>query len=113
MFKDLFQYVSPHITAIREGWDGIQEDMKIATSGKTSHISFQNCKAACEADKWCFQFVHDGTVCSLSHRIRLGTKRSPGSNSVQRYTSGWMVERIQAWTEDRSCKDAHWVKSNP
>lgn len=113
LFQDLFHYVAPNITSVKMDWDNIQEDLKIYPAKKASHTSFEHCKAACEADKLCLQFVYDGTECALSHHIRLGGQRQPRNNEMHRYTSGWNIERIWDWTKNTNCASAHWVKSNP
>ncbi|KAF8853717.1 glycosyltransferase family 31 protein, partial [Acephala macrosclerotiorum] len=113
LFKDLFHYVAPQITSILEDWDNTDHSRKIYPANKASHTTFEHCKAACEADKLCFQFVYDGTTCALSYHIRLGRKRSPEENGAQRYISGWNMERIQDWTMKTNCASAHWVRSNP
>lgn len=111
LFKDLFQYVAPQIISSRKDWDGIHDSMKIFPRYTASHTSFENCKAACERDNSCFQFVYDGTTCALSNHIRLGGKRPPEENRA--YRSGWMIERIRDWTTKTHCASAHWLHSNP
>jgi hypothetical protein len=113
LFKDLFHYVAPQITSILEDWDNTDDSRKIYPANKASHTTFEHCKVACVADKFCFQFVYDGTTCALSHHIRLGRQRSPEENGTQRYISGWNMERIQDWTMKTNCASAHWVRSNP
>lgn len=113
LFRDLFQYVVPHIVSNREDWDNMHESMKIFPKHKASHTSFENCKAACEMDSSCFQFVYDGTTCALSDHIRLGNKRLPEENRAQTYRSGWMVGRIRDWAMKTHCASAHWLHSNP
>ncbi|KAF4609607.1 hypothetical protein G7Y89_g15848 [Cudoniella acicularis] len=111
LFKDLFAYISPLLTATREDWENIEEAPPENT--KTSYKSFEYCKAACEADKRCFQFVFHGTTCALSHTIRLGRERLPENEGDDRYFSGWNMERIREWTSKTECENAHWVQSNP
>jgi hypothetical protein len=113
LFKDLFQYVAPQIISTRGDWDNIQESMKIFPKYAASHISFETCKAACELDSSCFQFVYNGTTCALSDHIRVGSKRSVEGNPAQTYVSGWMIERIRDWTMKTHCASAHWLHSNP
>lgn len=113
LFKDLFDYIAPHLTAALEHWDNTHESMKIFPTKKASHTSFGHCSIACEADRLCFQFVYDGKKCALSHHIRLGGRRSPEETGTQRYVSGWNLDRIQDWTTSNDCASAYWVRSNP
>lgn len=114
LFKDLFGYIAPRLVGRLEDWDNADESMKICPRNKASHTSFGSCRAACEADKLCFQFVYDGSVCALSHHIRLGRKHSlEGDSPAQKYISGWNMERIIDWTSKTDCTSAHWVRSNP
>jgi len=112
LFKDMFDYVAPQITGILEDWDNTDDSMKIYPRNNAPHTTFEYCKLTCEADRFCFQFVYNGT-CALSNHIRLGRKREPEENGTQRYISGWNMERIRDWTMKTNCTSAHWVRSNP
>jgi hypothetical protein len=94
-------------------WDNIDDDWKIYPTKGVTYTSFEMCQAACDADKLCFQFVHFGTECAISHHIRLGRKREPEDTRGVHYVSGWDMERIQDWTRKTQCASAHWVRSNP
>jgi hypothetical protein len=100
---------------MRKDWDNTDEDWKIYpyNNKKASFASFEQCAAACEADKLCFQFVFHGTTCALSHTIRLGRERLEEQEGAEQYISGWNIERIRSWTAETKCASAHWVRSNP
>jgi hypothetical protein len=117
LFKDLFEYIAPQFVSRMNDWDNSEEGWKIYhhPSGKKegSLISFEQCEAACQADKNCFQFVSHGTTCALSHTIRIGRQRLAEEKGDYGYISGWNLERIRDWTRKTGCKGAHWVHSNP
>ncbi|PQE07707.1 glycosyltransferase family 31 protein [Rutstroemia sp. NJR-2017a BVV2] len=102
LFKDLFQYIAPQFVSRMNDWDNTEEGWKIYyhPSGKKedSLISFEQCEAACQADKDCFQFVSHGTTCALSHTIRIGRQRLAEEKGDYGYISGWNLERIRDWT---------------
>ncbi|KAL5330310.1 hypothetical protein ACEPPN_003836 [Leptodophora sp. 'Broadleaf-Isolate-01'] len=77
LFKDLFDYIAADISATRNDWDNTEEGHRIyppslsqSASSSTPHkifTSFEQCRAACEADVLCFQFVFQGTSCALAY----------------------------------------------
>ncbi|KAM3074280.1 hypothetical protein ACMFMG_002905 [Clarireedia jacksonii] len=115
LFKDLFEYIAPQFVQRRNDWENTDDGWKIYyhANKKDSLISFEQCEAACEADKHCFQFVSHGTTCALSHTIRIGGKRLPEKKGDYRYISGWNLDRIQDWTTKTQCAGARWLHSNP
>jgi hypothetical protein len=87
----------------------------IYLNSKENHSStFEQCEAACEADKLCFQFLLHGKMCKLSHTIRLGREHvAATSEEDDHYISGWNVKRIRQWAMETPCESAHWLRSNP
>ncbi|ATZ46428.1 hypothetical protein BCIN_01g10270 [Botrytis cinerea B05.10] len=112
LFKDLFEYIAPQLVPRMNDWENTDEGWKIYHQ-KGSPVSFSQCKAACVADKLCFQFVSHDSTCALSHTIRLGGKRLPKNEDDHKYISGWNLERIREWTSNTKCTSAHWLHSNP
>jgi hypothetical protein len=55
----------------------------------------EECTAACEANKDCFQYVHDGKTCFLGKAIRRGESRRPEDG--KKWRSGWHKGRIADW----------------
>lgn len=127
LFKDLFTYIAPSITASRNDWDNTEDSHRIYPSSTTKSkffTSFEHCRSACEADPLCFQFVFQATSCAIAHTIRIGREkvlqRSEGRDGrvvlEERAFSGWMVERIKMWAGEGegACRDgARWVRSRP
>jgi hypothetical protein len=110
-FEDLFtQHIQPHLRDRREDWSNMSED--VAYQGVPAGISFEACRQTCERQSACLQFEHVGDTCSLSYSIRLGHEQV-GTNT-RRSTSGWMLDRIQAFQALYSpCNGARMVHANP
>ncbi|KAJ5040392.1 uncharacterized protein L3040_006048 [Drepanopeziza brunnea f. sp. 'multigermtubi'] len=113
LFRDLFEYIAADFSSSspssrrRDNWHNM-----IDTPDRTHHhhagSSFSACRAACDADRRCFQFLSHGTRCDISYSIRLGQARPPADHNAsgdeERYISGWNTDRI---------RESHWVHSNP
>ncbi|PBP25962.1 hypothetical protein BUE80_DR003096 [Diplocarpon rosae] len=108
LWRDLFDYVAAEFSPRRDDWENTQDPHNTWTKE-----SFEDCKAACEADPDCFQFVFHGKTCKISHSIRLGRPHKTDQPSDERYFSGWNMTRIRDWTSKTQCESAHWVHSNP
>jgi hypothetical protein len=109
--QELFtQHIRPQLRDRREDWTNMSED--VAYQGLPAGISFEACQTACERDSACLQFEHVGDTCSISYSIRLG--HEDVGTSTRRSTSGWMLDRIQAFEAKHSpCDGAHMVHANP
>lgn len=126
LYSDAFEhFVQPNIADVKEDWNNYSGD-KIFTKPKEDHVkeehdwdgrnddekkelwaslsklqkrsvkSIELCRAACEDDEKCVQFSwHPGT-CKLNHTIRLGHNTDPKDE----YTSGWMLDRVDAFIEE-------------
>ena len=84
----------------------------IASKVKDGADSPQTCAKVCSEVEDCLQWRYttkgDGE-CHLSKNVRLGRKvEGNGGNGVQDWTSGWMVERIQAETAKWKCDVIRW-----
>jgi len=81
-------------------WDKLPE--KIADAGDSP----ENCQRACEAVSDCLQWRYtkkgDGE-CHLSKVLRLGNAVGDG-----KWTSGWLMDRMQQVTKEWECKKANW-----
>lgn len=93
--------------------DGTQEAVdwaKIGTLVKDGADNPESCKKLCTEVEDCLQWRYtaqgDGE-CHLGKVIKLG-KATEMKDSVQQWTSGWMVDRIQDVTKGWKCKEANW-----
>ncbi|OIW26682.1 hypothetical protein CONLIGDRAFT_634916 [Coniochaeta ligniaria NRRL 30616] len=133
LYQDLWSFRHPGDaeTALLKDWDnGRWADYKPPPEAKID--SAATCRSACEASDRCLQFLWrglDAGECVLMFQIRYGQARKPDvvtdygeekqpDGSVKKvvtketrvdYTSGWMVERIQRWREERTCEAVQWV----
>jgi hypothetical protein len=121
LYRDTFEYfVQPNIAENKTDWNNYSGD-RVFTKPKKDHVkedndwdwknedeqkemwegwsdfqrqsveSVEDCRAACEADKGCMQYGwHPGT-CKHNWGIRIGH----ASASKEKYTSGWMLDRIE------------------
>ncbi|KAJ0326648.1 hypothetical protein COL5a_006836 [Colletotrichum fioriniae] len=76
---------------------------------KVAHLSFGNCRKACEADRSCFSFQYKDGVCGFSWAWKLGHPVKRESTDEKRTMSGWAVEKINAWIEQQGeCGPVKW-----
>lgn len=131
LFKDVYQeFVEPKLQRSREDWDNhaddwfyidfedphheweewrvgrsVTEDEKTETERK-AHLNWQNCQAACEEHKDCFQFKWTDDCCSMHRSIRLGRPTKKGKDEKKRIMSGWNLGLIDKWNREYGdCKD--------
>lgn len=82
-------------------WDKLAE--KFSDAGDSS----ERCQKACTDTEDCLQWRYttngDGE-CHLGKVLRLGTK----TNGDEKWTSGWLVERVKKVEADWKCKQANW-----
>ncbi|KAH7397210.1 hypothetical protein BKA66DRAFT_453877 [Pyrenochaeta sp. MPI-SDFR-AT-0127] len=85
-------------------WDKLAEKFKDA--GDTP----ERCQKACEETADCLQWRYskkgDGE-CHLGKVLRLG-KQTEGDGGVEKWASGWLVDRVAQVTKDWECKDVKW-----
>ena len=110
-FQDLFAYVEPGMQERREDWSNLSEDFTFKGK-RTAGKSVDACRAACSRNHKCMQYEHFGETCRLSRSIRLGRQKESGGGV--KWTSGWMVNRIQSFKSKHSqCRGAHFVHAHP
>jgi len=83
------------------------------TTSPSPWESLSLCRAECERDASCFQYVYieqpnSPKQCKLGKSFRLGKYLPPGKDGHVIWTSGWMVERIRKWTKEHACKGIEW-----
>ncbi|KAL7941612.1 glycosyltransferase family 31 protein [Trichoderma barbatum] len=126
--KDLYhQFVAPQLAPIRPDWDNMSEDILYLNASlnvydeeqlskaytqnlshleKMAHLSFDNCRAACQADKECLQYRFHQGICGFGMRIIHGRPKPREDDVLKRWVSGWDVDKIQAWVQKHnSCDD--------
>ncbi|KAL6864125.1 glycosyltransferase family 31 protein [Trichoderma novae-zelandiae] len=127
--KDLYhQFVAPQLVPIRPDWDNMSDDVFYLDMSSSSdlldeeqlsrvkteelsglemmaHLSFDSCRAACQADDECLQYrFHDG-ICGFGRRIIHGQPKSKEDHILQRWMSGWDVDKIEAWVQEHNSCD--------
>jgi hypothetical protein len=111
MFEGLFTMIEPHLQEKTEDWSNMSEDVTYRKGARAAK-SFDKCREACAKDRSCMQFEHSSTECRLGYSIRLGHRQVPEGD--RRWTSGWMLDRINAFKQARSpCQGARIVHPNP
>ncbi|KAF1982517.1 glycosyltransferase family 31 protein [Aulographum hederae CBS 113979] len=128
LFEDLFATISPRLASKTEDWDNKSEDKLLYPPNDVNyrspstllegaaHASLEDCRAACEDNKQCLQYMFHHNICSLNYKVRLGERRTPEGEGERRggsWTSGWLMERIEEYKMRHQCYDAHWVRNNP
>ena len=127
--KDLYhEFVEPQLAPIRPDWDNMSDDiLYLNTSSaifdvdrqfskaktqdlyhleKTAHLSFEKCRAACQADKECLQYRFHQGICGFGRSIIHGHPKPKEVDAVNRWMSGWDVDKIHAWVQKHdSCDD--------
>lgn len=74
---------------------------------KEAHLSPDSCQLACKSLVECLQWRFYRGVCSLSSTVRMGRPRN--LMTQERLTSGWEVERIEAWAREHDdCGEVVW-----
>ncbi|KAH7381864.1 glycosyltransferase family 31 protein [Cadophora sp. MPI-SDFR-AT-0126] len=107
LYKDVYEYVKDGFMDKREDWNNIEE-----VTRRLDAATFDDCKDACEVDRFCYQFTHHGDKCDLAHYFRVGRTR-PAEFGKDKFVAGWHLGRIKNFIANKKCKTAHWVKSNP
>lgn len=130
--KDVFDaFIRPNLTSFRPEWDNQSDEIHLvdrSTPRETyswvdsrkvrnpaglseyqqrAHLSPSACRLACKSLGDCLQWRYYSGVCSLSSTVRMGRPRA--LNLEHRLTSGWEMERIEAWAKAREdCGDVVW-----
>jgi hypothetical protein len=81
---------------------------KISDIEKEAYKSFENCGEACKENPGCFQWVWYDKTCRLQTSFRLGNFQAPSDDGKVVYKSGWMVDKINEWTAENTCKEPQW-----
>ena len=132
--KDIYtEFLAPKLQHKREDWDNLSddwyyldkdskdhewEDWRLGRTRqesdlneleKKAHLSFENCRKACESVDECFQFRWSNDCCGFSKAFMLGKPVKKDSNEKKRSMSGWAVEKIHKWIDEQGeCKKINW-----
>ncbi|KAI3327861.1 glycosyltransferase family 31 protein [Xylariaceae sp. AK1471] len=100
--KDVFfNYLLPQLATKRAEWDNHSD------KEQTTESSFEGCRKACESQPDCMQFSVSGYTCKTSTALKLGRTAS----AAAQVTSGWMLDRVDAFIErmESTCNGKDWV----
>ncbi|KAL7934835.1 glycosyltransferase family 31 protein [Trichoderma chlorosporum] len=124
--KDLYhRFVAPQLAPVRPDWDNMSDDVLYLNTSSTmcdddqlskaktkhlshleamAHLSFDNCRAACHADKKCLQYRFHQGICGFRRSIILGSPKPKDDDELNMWMSGWDIDKIQAWVrKHKSC----------
>jgi hypothetical protein len=112
IWRDVFyKFTNQSLTAQRDDWQNLSDDLQLKIDSKEDALydgkkwadlsevmrssieTSDKCKAACEAEPRCMQWVHSDLKCHLHWSIRQGASKSPEESN--RWTSGWHLGRIE------------------
>ncbi|KAJ9143507.1 Glycoprotein-N-acetylgalactosamine 3-beta-galactosyltransferase 1 [Pleurostoma richardsiae] len=132
--KDIYtEFLAPKLVAKREDWDNLSDDWYYLDASspnhewedwrvgrakkdedksaleKRAHLSFDDCRRACESVGDCFQFRWQDECCGMSRAFMLGKPVKKESKPKKRSMSGWDVQKIQKWVaEQGECSSIDW-----
>lgn len=98
----------PKLTPRLDDWDNMSSD-------EESSDSLEGCRSICEGKSTCLQFSfrYQTQTCKTSSTVKLGRKQEQKDGAVteEPITSGWLVDRIEAWAKDMdtACQGNGWV----
>ncbi|KAK0642198.1 hypothetical protein B0T16DRAFT_431673 [Cercophora newfieldiana] len=110
LFSDLYEFTGINETDVRYDWDNTSYD-RLAPGRELAAETHESCRAACEADGKCLQYLWRGLQekhCVLMPFVSLGKAGGQDAGSGM-YVSGWMHSRIEDWRAGNVCEDAAWV----
>ncbi|GME25210.1 hypothetical protein GTA08_BOTSDO03476 [Neofusicoccum parvum] len=107
--RDVFAHVvAPQISGEKDNWDNLSDGFEETPQ----EYSLQGCREACAQRVDCVQYLFSPGRCQTDKVIRLGqagSERDP-VNLGQDTTSGWVVERINAFIQSvEPCQQDYWI----
>ncbi|OAQ97748.1 hypothetical protein LLEC1_00412 [Akanthomyces lecanii] len=112
--RDLWEFNKPGSESRRNDWRNddrfgrkVEGDVEIATQ--------EDCEAHCRSLSECFMWMwrgNDKKECIVSESVLLyGQEAQPEEvDGMQiKYTSGWIVDRVEAWKADHECNGTLWM----
>jgi hypothetical protein len=132
LIKDVFKaFIQANLTAIRRDWDNQSDEIHLVDHSlpkdelswldsrkvrqaeglpeyqQRAHLSPSSCRLACKSLGDCLQWRYYRRVCTLSSTVRMGRPRMLEPQDM--LTSGWEVERIDAWARaNDECEVVVW-----
>ncbi|KAI1389190.1 glycosyltransferase family 31 protein [Hypoxylon trugodes] len=135
-FKDVYyEFVALKLAVRRDDWDNLSEDVlyldldhgerytqqqkdrakkpyqrfRVVAVELDAHKSFEHCRKLCDSVSNCFQFSYHNGACTYNKSFMLGKPTAKTDDEQEKWTSGWNIERIQAWVEKQGeCKQPIW-----
>lgn len=133
--KDIFEHLlEDELAKEQKDWDNMSDDVyyvnltapgsgeynsrKVKTEGlskleQKAHLSFDSCRRACRSLSICLQYRYYRGACAMGSKIKHGRPKQAegGSDSEDRWMSGWDLEKIEAWVrEHRECGAIVWPR---
>ena len=125
LLKELYAgMVAQEVHAERDDWYNLSDDRMYRAPGvngdrqksedemspveKEAYKSFDHCRAACEEQDRCWQFVYSGQECGFSYSYRLGEKRLRNSDG-KAYKAGWALAKIEKDQAANPCNTPEWL----
>ncbi|KAM0264742.1 hypothetical protein ACHAQJ_000567 [Trichoderma viride] len=126
--RDLYhQFVAPLLAPIRPDWDNLSDDVfylnvslnmhdddqlrraklkGLSPLEEMAHLSFDSCQRACQVDTACLQYRYHHGICGFSWNIKHGFPKPKEDHVMDRWMSGWDVDKIQTWVQENDdCDD--------
>lgn len=97
VFED---HLLKNLKARQRNWRNNADSLLESTEG----ISMSDCRLLCQYDETCVQFSVDPRGCFLGTRFE-------GGQPEENVQSGWLMDRVDAWTNAFTCEDRNldWV----
>lgn len=102
--RDVFRFYDlPRISSEATDWDNLS-DME-----QPGVDSFEACRKNCGRQPDCMQFSFSQQSCKTSKGVMLGHQVS--ETTGERIKSGWIIERMEEYTErmDATCGNRDWI----
>jgi hypothetical protein len=133
--KDIYhEFFEPKLVETRDDWDNLADDVfylnatarnyedwelgrtkkekDMSDEEKSAHLSFNDCRLACETLKDCFQYRYQNGICGTSYAFKLGKPVKKEKEDKDRWFSGWDVDKINNFIEEQGeCGKVRWPGS--
>ncbi|TEA22600.1 hypothetical protein C8034_v002939 [Colletotrichum sidae] len=129
--KDIYHaFFAPRMVLDRADWNNLADDRfyldesankhedwqlnrakleNLTPEEKEAHLSYAQCRKACEADQGCYAFQFKNGICAFSWSFKLGHPVKKEAHEEKRTMSGWDVRKINAFIEKQGeCGPVKW-----
>ncbi|KAI0598687.1 hypothetical protein F4775DRAFT_553898 [Biscogniauxia sp. FL1348] len=122
LFRDIYEeFLAAKIQPKRQDWDNRSDDVQyldveaeysvpqmshvkrdgLSPVEANAHKSFEHCQKMCDEVNDCLQFSYHDGICSYHRGISLGKPTKRSDKESERWTSGWAVDKIDAWIQQQ------------